>query len=358
MADTQPAPATATDGSSTPPPPPGGYPNDDGSLESASREFLGLLEPDEGEPEDVEAQPTEVDESDDESTEEEASETESEEELEEEEEDDEEEEEEEEEGPELYPVKVDGKEELITLDELQKSYLRQSDYSRKTASLSESRKEFEGLHAQMAQERQLIQQEREQYVNSLQDVITGSMQSMDKYKDVDWDSLKESDPIEYLTQQNEMRESQERIRALHNERLSANEKYQQEAVQQHREMVNQETAKMIEALPDWAEPDKQRELSTQLRDYALGEGYIDEELNQLVDHRSLLVLRKAMLYDQMQKTDLKSKKVKNAPKLVRSSTRADKKTSSAKRRNTTLKRLEESGHINDAAAAFEELLGD
>ena len=115
---------------------------------------------------------------------------------------------------------------------------------------------------------------------------------------------------------------------------------------------------MIEALPDWAAPDKQRELSTQLRDYALGEGYIDEELNQLVDHRSLLVLRKAMLYDQMQKTDLKSKKVKNAPKLVRSSTRADKKTSSAKRRNTTLKRLEESGHINDAAAAFEELLGD
>ena len=45
---------------------------------------------------------------------------------------------------------IDGKEEAVTLDELTSSYLRQSDYTKKTQAIAEQRKELEGYHAQMA----------------------------------------------------------------------------------------------------------------------------------------------------------------------------------------------------------------
>jgi hypothetical protein len=60
-----------------------------------------------------------------------------------EEQSEEEEEPEEEEQPQVYTVKVDGKEIEVTLDELQKGYSRTQDYTRKTQQIAETRKQVE-----------------------------------------------------------------------------------------------------------------------------------------------------------------------------------------------------------------------
>ena len=53
--------------------------------------------------------------------------------------------------PELYKVVIDGEEVEVSLDELQKGYSRQSDYTRKTQQLAQQRKEAESLQQDYAQ---------------------------------------------------------------------------------------------------------------------------------------------------------------------------------------------------------------
>src|SRR6185437_13524573 len=52
-----------------------------------------------------------------------------------------------------FTVKIDGKDETVTRDELIAGYSRQSDYTRKTQALANERKTFEQEQAQTRQER-------------------------------------------------------------------------------------------------------------------------------------------------------------------------------------------------------------
>ena len=113
---------------------------------------------------------------------------------------------------------------------------------------------------------------------------------------------------------------------------------------------------MVEALPEWAEPDKQMEIATGIRNYATSQGFQKEELDSLSDHRSLLVLRKAMLYDQLQKADVKGKKLKGKPRVIRSGRGAEKKQTQKGLRAQKMKRLNQTGHVDDAASMIEDLM--
>ena len=113
---------------------------------------------------------------------------------------------------------------------------------------------------------------------------------------------------------------------------------------------------MVEALPDWAEPDKQQEIATGIRNYATSQGFQKEELDSLSDHRSLLVLRKAMLYDQLQKADVKGKKLKGKPRVIRAGRGAEKKQTQKGLRAAKMKRLQSTGHVDDAANLIEDLM--
>ena len=81
----------------------------------------------------------------------------------------------------------------------------------------------------------------------------------------------------------------------------------------------QEQQKLVKAIPEWkdekvAEMDK-RNIVT----YAKRYGFNDQELNNATDHRAILMLRKAMMFDDLQaKKPLVKKKVKKAPKMTKS----------------------------------------
>ena len=146
------------------------------------------------------------------------------------------------------------------------------------------------------------------------------------------------------------------MQALNQQRQMAMQQQQAEAQKVQQEAVQVERAKMIEALPEWGDPDKQKELATDVKSYALSQGFSEEELNSLVDHRSVLVLMKAAKFDALEKADVKSKKLKNKPKVVRSGKGTSSSRNSKSKRNDQMKRLKESGHINDASALFEDFV--
>jgi len=322
--------------------------NTEGSVLEAEKALIGLINPTEEETEEVETTEEE------ESTEETQDETPEEESEEEESEEGEEPEEDEEDL--LYAVKIDGEEQEVTLEELTKGYSRQSSYTRKSQELAEHRKEFETAKEQMVGEYNQIQQERTQYVQALQQLMENQMGALGQWNDVNWEQMKNEDPIEYVTKKEEYREAQDNFNKVQQEQQRVQQISMADNQKQHQEMVQREFKALVDVLPEWGEPEKQKSLAKDLKSYATDSGFSKEEIDALVDHRSLLMLRKAFLYDRLQKTDVKGKKLKNKPRVVRSGTGRDKTKETKQTRTTKMQRLRKTGHVDDAVTVLEGLM--
>tara|TARA_Y100000310_G_scaffold56219_1_gene51525 strand:+ start:694 stop:1740 length:1047 start_codon:yes stop_codon:yes gene_type:complete len=326
-----------------------------GSILEAQEALLSLEEPEEEKPKEEEAAPAEEEESTEE-TQDESLEEESEEESEEVEEEEAEESDEEEEEDPLYAVTVNGEEHEVTFDELLRGYSRQSDYTRKTQELSTERKQMEELQQQYTSEVSQIQSERQQYMENLQQILQNSAGEMEKFTNVDWASLKESDPIEYVTKKEELREAQEKVQTFKNEQELVRQKQYQDAELMRKTIMTEEHGKLVSALPDWGDPDKQKKIASDIKAYGLTQGFTQEELGSLIDHRSVLVLIKALKYDTMQSSDVKSKKLKNKPKVIRSGKGRSSSQAEKGKRTAQMKRLRGTGHIDDASALLEDFI--
>ena len=118
--------------------------------------------------------------------------------------------------------------------------------------------------------------------------------------------------------------------------------------------VQEEYKRLIEAVPEWADSEKRTKLASELTSYASDQGFTQEELKELIDHRSMIVLMKAQKYDALQKSDIKAKKLKNKPKVVRSGKGSTKKSDVKSKRIASMKRLKQTGRAEDAASLFED----
>ena len=171
-----------------------------------------------------------------------------------------------------------------------------------------------------------------------------------------WNTLRETDPIEYVTTREQYREAQEKIQGLQNEQARAAQTQQAQMQKAQHEMLQVEKGKLVEALPEWGEPDKQKEMATSLQSCAKEQGFTADELNSLIDHRSILVLLKAQKFDQLQKSNVKSKKLKNKPKVIRAGTGTNTTKSNKSKRTAQMKRLRGTGHLDDATALLEDFI--
>jgi len=341
---------------------------DPGSIVSAQEALLGLLDSQE-KPEEEEAKPSEeVTEDVEQDEPEEAEETDEAEEAEEEDaaddtdesEESEEQEAEDEEVEEtaLYTVRVNGEDVEVTEDELVRGYSRQSDYTKKTQELAEYRKQLDNGAQHLQNEIAQTQAARQQYVNTMSQSIESNFSIAKQFENTDWERLKVEDREEYLTKRDEYREVQDQIRDLQSKQNVAYEQQNREMQSQHQKLLHDEHAKMVSILPEWGEPETQRAIAKSIGEFALSRGYSQEELNQLVDHRSILVLMEAKAFADMQGKQLKAraKKVKNKPKVVRSSAKKEKADVNKVARTKQMKRLHETGRVQDAASLFEDFV--
>jgi len=342
MADTQEAPETAVQP----------VPALGGSVTEAQEGLLGLMESEEEKPREEEVEPTEVEESQPEE-EDESLEGESEEE---EDVDSEDADESEEEVEDLYAVTVNGEEHTIPLDELLKGYSRQSDYTKKTQELSQQRREMETLQEQWSSEVARIQAERQHYINSLESAVQSSIGQLDQFASIDWNKLKEENPLEFITKRDEYREAESHIQQYKTQQAQAAQMHEATEKEAHARLVHEEQGRLVEILPEWGEAPKRKALGEELKAYAISEGYSPEEIRGLVDHRNFLTLYKAMKYDKASSPEVVKKKVKNKPRVIRSGRGTDNRDAKKAQRAESMKRLRDTGHVNDASALLEDFI--
>ena len=253
---------------------------------------------------------------------------------------------EEEEQPQVFSVKVDGKEVEVTLDELQKGYSRTQDYTRKTQQIAEVRKQTEA-------ELQAVRAEREQYAQLL-GALEAQVQQVSQ-PNIDWDRLYQEDPIEWVRQREVMRENQEKAAAIQSEQQRLSQLSQQEQAQFMQQKLQHEQEALLAAIPDWKDAKKAQAEKALLVEFGQKIGFTPEELKSVVDHRAVLMLRKAALYDQMMS------KRGNIKPVTNNGPRPAKPGAAGRVSNTTeavraQQRVAKTGRVDDAANAIFQLL--
>ena len=250
-----------------------------------------------------------------------------------------------------YTIKVDGEELEVGIDELKNGYQRQADYTRKSQALAEQRKETENIQS----ERMQLEQERQMYANGLQMLQEQQSAKLNDFSNVDWETLKQEDPYQYMIKKDELRDAQEKVQNVAQQQQHIQQEQMQQQQAAKSEFVRTEYARLIEALPEWE--DKQSTIKTDIRDYASSIGFRPEEIDQLADHRSVLVIKKAMEFDKLtKKVAPKKKAIKKVPKVQKSgrgNSKEDAATEAIKKKRA---RLQKSGKQDDAASIFYDML--
>ena len=250
-----------------------------------------------------------------------------------------------------YTIKVDGEELEVGIEELKNGYQRQADYTRKSQALAEQRKETEAIQS----ERMRLEQERQMYANGLQMLQEQQSAKLKDFDSIDWEALKTEDPYQYMIKKDEYRDAQERITNLVQEQQAVQQEQAQQAQQARAHFVQQEYSRLVEALPEWN--DSKSTIKKDVQDYAISAGFLPQEVNQLADHRSILVIKKAMEYDKLtQKVAPKKKAVKKVPKVQKSGRGNSKEDVAAENIKKKRARLQKSGKQDDAASIFYDML--
>ena len=203
-------------------------------------------------------------------------------------------------------MEIDG--ELYEIPVKLKDYvLRQQDYTQKTQEVAQQRKEYE---IRMG----AIEQERKQYefVGSVQDDLNKAY-SLDnevkQYQDYLRTNLDNLGQADILKIQMAVEEKKAEKDALTKALQTKYNEFQQAQEQSLKELLDKSTEVLRSKIPNWGQ-----KAQADVREYALGLGFTEQEINSVYDPRYVEVLHKAAQYDKLQKTKAGAvKKVEGAP---------------------------------------------
>jgi hypothetical protein len=256
--------------------------------------------------------------------------------------------EEEAEEPPKYRVKAAGEEREVTLDELIKSYQLGTDYTKKSQAVAEERKVVEAERQRIEEARYL----RDQYAERLQ-VIEQMLNQQPETENLDY--LKETDPIGYAVKVAELSQREKQLAQVRAEQARIYDQQQREQQEQLGQVVQAESRKLAEVIPEYADPQKGETLRRELREFGMKAGFSDQELANVYDSRAVLTLWKAMQYDKLQSAKPGiTKKVNEAPKVMKSGVSQPRDSSDEMKKLKA--RAKQTGRVADAAKAFERFL--
>jgi len=257
--------------------------------------------------------------------------------------------------PELYKVIIDGEEVEVSLDELQKGYSRQSDYTRKTQQLAQQRKEAEALQQDYAQRVQQLNQFAQQ-IQQQPDIPEPQWTSDPQA----WERLRHEDPVQFVLEKDAARDRQLARQERQQQMQYLQSEQQQLQQQQFAQHLDTQRQQLNELIPAWSDKETAKAEKAELRKWASDAyGLTEQDLSQAYDARLVKILYDAWTANKttsQAKQQLKKSPestVKTAPKMGRNFTPTDEGASRLKK---SMQRLQKSGKNQDAVAVFDALL--
>lgn len=239
----------------------------------------------------------------------------------------------------LYKVKIDGEEAEVTLEEALSGYQRERTFHKRMNEVSQKSKAIE---AESAETKRL----RDEYAKGLQ-----QLEQALRVPEPNWEELRRTKTneefasihAEYQIQQNNLAKVQQQQQAIMSQQ-------QAEVQAQYQNHLKTEFDTMLDKIPAWRDEKVREAERSKVISYAKSKmGYTDDEIAQASDHRAIVTLRKAMLYDELMggKTQAK-RKVKTAPKMVKAGSPKTKSEVVSKRNQDMMKRFNNNSTVESA----------
>lgn len=238
--------------------------------------------------------------------------------------------------------------------ELIKGYQRQQDYTRKTQSLAEERKKFAPEIESVRAERAALAER----LTTLEEVIKTATPA-----EPDWVRARaELTAEDFAALRADWDIHKERVGKIKADADAARARVDEDNFYRHTEHLEQEKVKLLKAIPSWEKPEVAKAEKAAMADYALSEyGFTADDLNNVSDHRVLVLLRKAMKYDKRVTDDaarLKAGKEKLAAAATVTPKPGAPKAPEAKARKdfaASRSRLRETGTLDSAAETIRKM---
>tara|TARA_A100001011_G_scaffold142410_1_gene150413 strand:- start:49 stop:1029 length:981 start_codon:yes stop_codon:yes gene_type:complete len=248
------------------------------------------------------------------------------------------------ETPELHRVKVSGQELEVSLDELKAGYSRDSDYRQKTHTLGMEKRDLET-------QKNSLRQTYDNRLSELNDLISTADQFVQqKQGGQDLAKLYQEDPTEAARLDFQLRQEKQHIDSLKDKARMAQTKQYETYLETQKELA-------ATKIPEFSDPNKADSFKLNMRNTLRDYGFNDQEIGSLADHRFLMVAKDAMSFkSQKDKRPIVSKKVANAPKVLKAGVARSNVSSGREEVRNKIKTLRKTGHIRDAQSAIADMI--
>lgn len=235
-------------------------------------------------------------------------------------------------------VKVDGEDRTVSVRDLKRLYGQEASLTRKSQEVSQKRKEAEELGAR--------------YVAGLTGMLQKAQAKAAPYKNIDFlAAAQQLRPEELSALRQEALEALDTEKYLGEELGNFMTNLQNERRNQLIERGREAVKELKRDIPGWNE-----KVYNDVRHFAISSGLDTDVVDNLVDAAALKIIHKAMLFDKGKSGTITKKKSGMPKKIIKSSKSGVATTKdligNATKAKKALKRLEQSGTTDDAAAAF------
>jgi hypothetical protein len=224
-------------------------------------------------------------------------------------------------------VKVHDKASQVPLREIIDNYERDQ-------AAGERLEQAKAKSAQAQQE--LAQRQAEidlQYEQAAKLVLMSEQQVLAEYAQTNWDQLQKEDPALWSAERVRLREKWDGIQQtrmqVRESVVQLKEKQAAEDMENRRVREQEQSQLLMQAIPkvspDWGDPVKAPEVRNRLATYLTGQyGYSSQEIEQLLDHREVIIAEKARLWDESQgKVQLTKKRIRTVPRVMKPGARKE-----------------------------------
>jgi len=182
-------------------------------------------------------------------------------------------------------------------------------------------------------------------------ILSNAQQELNtEINSADLEALYEEDPAQAAKIEHRLRRKQEMLN-------SSIQKTQSEQKIQFDGYLQTEKTKLVNNIPDFADPGKASNLKSNMRSHLAKYGFNDSEIAQVYDHRILMLVNDAMKFGNLQKAKPNlAKKISKPSRMFSSGIKQDKNDVRSKASKDKFSRLRKTGHIKDAQDVFLDMI--
>ncbi len=249
----------------------------------------------------------------------------------------------------MVSVKVDGETIRMPQSEALAGYSRTASWTKKSQALADERKAFEA-------ERVTVRQDREEYGRKLQilEEQLGVNLTLEEPK---------SDDPNFERKWIQFQQANQRVQRVQQERFALQQRINEDHAADRQVRITENNALLVEAVPEWSDTEVAKAEKKALASYAVEVmGFDPEDVDKLIDHRLVLLLRKASGYDDLLKAEKGLKKKRKKAPVLRPGQSNRKSSSKSRKSRRTLNakrdKLRQDGSVHSAADLIFDTLED